>query len=146
MTMSARRTVDDLFRDACSRVDCLSPEEAHAETEVGAVIVDIRTPDNRRRDGIVPGSVHIERTVLEWRVDPDCTWHNPYLGGVEQRLIVMCDHGYSSALAAASLGDLGLVRPAHLVGGFEAWREAGLPVRSCPAGPTPGLPGSGPPD
>lgn len=138
--------MDDLFRDACSRIDCLSPHEARAEVAAGAVIVDTRTPDNRRRDGVVPGSVHIERTVLEWRVDPDCPWHNPHLGGLEQRLIVMCDHGYSSALAAASLGELGLERPAHLVGGFEAWREAGLPVGSCGPERPPGLPGSGPAD
>lgn len=110
------------------------------------MIVDIRTPDSRRRDGIVPGSVHIERTVLEWRVDLECPWRNPYLGGVEQRLIVMCDHGFSSALAAVSLLDLGLVRPAHLLGGFQAWREAGLPVRLCEAGQPPGPPGLGPPD
>ncbi len=136
--------MDDLFRDACSRIDCLSPQESHTEVEAGGLIIDVRTPDNRRRDGIVPGSVHIERTVLEWRVDPDCPWHNPNLDGTEQRLIVMCDHGYSSALAAASLVELGFVRPAHLVGGFEAWREAGLPVRDCPSEPPPGLPGSGP--
>jgi rhodanese-related sulfurtransferase len=90
--------------------------------------------------------VHIERTVLEWRVDPDCPWHNAHLLGIEQRLILMCDHGYSSALAAASLVEIGFVRAAHLVGGFEAWRGDGLPVRDCPLESPPAPPGSGPPD
>ena len=108
--------------------------------------MDIRAGDDRRREGIVPGSIHIPRTVLEWRVDPASRWRNPYLPGPDGRLILLCDHGYSSALAAATLAELGVARVADVVGGFEAWRAAGLPVRECPAVPPNGLRGSGPPD
>jgi rhodanese-related sulfurtransferase len=84
----------------------------------GAVLVDIRSESHRARDGVVPGAVFIPRNVLEWRVEQ--------LRGAD-RVIVMCDEGYQSSLAAATLRDLGL-DATDLVGGFQAWRETGLPV------------------
>lgn len=107
--------------------------------------MDIRSNDARVRDGIVPGSLHIPRTVLEWRVAPDSASRNPHLVKPGQRLVLLCDHGCSSVLAAASLVDLGFADTGDVIGGLAAWQEAGLPVREAPP-PEPGLPGMGAPD
>jgi rhodanese-related sulfurtransferase len=72
--------------------------------------------------------------VLEWRVAPDSNWRNPHVGGTESEIIVLCDHGYSSILAAATLVELGFTRASDVIGGFAAWLDAGLPVGAAPAG------------
>jgi len=95
---------------------------------MGAVIVDMRPVNQRRDAGIVPGAVVVCRNVLEWRADPSSGHSDARLVG--RQLIVMCAEGYSSSLAAASLQEIGL-RATDMVGGFEAWREAGLPVEPC---------------
>lgn len=111
------------------------------------MLVDIRSNDAREDDGIVPGSLHIPRTVLEWRVAPGSPWRNPHVDGAGE-IILLCDHGYSSILAAATLVDLGFVGAGDVIGGFEAWREAGLPVEPAPErrDPSGRLPGMGGPD
>ena len=116
--------------------------------EAGALLIDIRSAGDRDRDGIVPRSLHIPRTVLEWRLSPGGRWRNPFIGGPEQQLILICDHGCSTILAAATLVDLGYARAGDVIGGFEAWREAGLPTMAPPARErTHGeLPGMSPPD
>jgi rhodanese-related sulfurtransferase len=124
-----------------------SPIDAQAATARGALIVDIRSDDARERDGIVPGSLHLPRTVLEWRVAPESLWRSPYVGGLDRELLLVCDHGYSSSLAAATLGRLGFSQAGDVVGGFEAWVEAGLPVSQPSRTRPPGeLPGLAPPD
>jgi rhodanese-related sulfurtransferase len=91
----------------------------------------------------VPGALHIPRTVLEWRVAPESRWRTPHLAGTEQ-LVLLCDEGYSSSLAAAGLLELG-VDAGDVIGGFEAWVTAERSVK--PVGePWTGLPGMGPPD
>ena len=115
-----------------------SPEEASA---ADALIVDLRSHDERAREGTVPGSIHVPRSVLEWRCDPSSGWASPELAG--RRLILLCAQGYSSSLAAASLVELGL-DAGDVDGGFEAWRDAGLPVVPAPPPPE-GLPGMGGP-
>ena len=133
--------VDHLLEEASSRIRRYLPAEAFEAARHGALIVDIRDTESRRRDGVIPGAVHVPRTVLEWRV-ASVEWKNPALDGA--RLILVCDHGYSSVLAAATLVELGC-ECGDIVGGFESWAAAGLPVK--PAGPEPdGLPGMGPPD
>ena len=117
---------------ARARIQRLTPTETLAAVQAGAILVDTRLTEDRERDGIVPGSLHIPRTVLEWRVAPDSTWRNPHVGSLESELIVLCDHGYSSILAAAMLVDLGFARAGDVIGGFEAWRAAGLPVAAAP--------------
>jgi len=107
------------------------------------MIVDIRSERSREREGIVPGSLHVPRTVLEWRSEPGGNWRNPHLGDVERRVIVLCDQGYSSVFAASMLAQLGYARACDVVGGFEAWREAGLPVVAAPDRRDGGLPGMG---
>jgi rhodanese-related sulfurtransferase len=124
-----RRTVHDLLAEARGRLERLGPEQAADAMAAGAVLVDIRSQDIRERDGVVPGSVHAPRTVLEWRVDPDSGHSNPAIARPDALLVLMCSEGYSSSLAAATLQDLGFSRATDLVGGFEAWKAAGLPVR-----------------
>jgi rhodanese-related sulfurtransferase len=129
---ATRRSIDELLAAASARIDRLEPELAFAELEAGAVLVDIRSDFDRERDGIVPGSLHLPRTVLEWRLDPESAWRSPHAPAFEDRVILLCDHGFSSALAAATLVDLGFTRAADVFGGFAAWRDAGLPVASVP--------------
>jgi rhodanese-related sulfurtransferase len=141
------RGASELLAAARARIERLEPSAAWAEATQGdALIVDIRSQDDRLRDGIVPGSLHVPRTVLEWRVDPACEWHNPHLGGSERRLVLLCDHGFSSSLAAASLVDLGFARATDVIGGFAAWLEDDLPVKPAPEPPAGVLPGMGAPD
>jgi len=140
-----RRTVDDLLADARGRIRRYEPAEAHAAQLGGALLVDTRSADERARDGVVPGALHVPSTVLEWRLDPASPWHNAHVGGLDREVIVLCAHGYSSSLAAATLVELGFARAGDVVGGFEAWRAARLPVAPAPAAVAE-LPGSGPPD
>ena len=147
MPDSRAGTLDDLFRRASESIDRLAPADACTVASVGALLVDIRSELARERDGIVPGSVHIPRTVLEWRVAPDSEWRNPSIAGPDQRLILICDHGCSSVLAASTLVELGFGRAADVIGGFAAWRKAGLPVAPAPPPVPPGeLPGTRGPD
>jgi len=99
----------------------------------GGLLVDTRPVEQRRRDGEVPGALVIDRNVLEWRLDPASAHRVPNVAGYDQPIVVMCDEGYSSSLAAASLQDLGLVGATDLEGGFQAWAAAGLPVTRGPS-------------
>jgi rhodanese-related sulfurtransferase len=109
-------------------LDRINAEQAFEEQRGGALLVDTRTFEQRRVQGDVPGAVCIDRTVFEWRLDPSGPWRIPQVAGPDARIIVMCRQGFSSSLAAASLQALGLRRATDIVGGFEAWRAAGLPV------------------
>jgi MFS family permease len=145
-----RKTASDLLAEARRRIEPrLEPEQARDAVSGGALLVDLRSQDERRRDGVIPGSLHIPRSVLEWRVDPDSGYPNPHVGGLERRLVLFCNEGFSSSLAAATLRDLGYAHATDLIGGFAAWKSAGLPV-CAPAGesgPEPGgLPGMAAPE
>jgi len=100
--------------------------------ESGAVLIDIRSDSNRDRDGIVPGSLHIPRTVFEWRTAPDSEFRNPHVGDLDRQVILLCDHGCATILAAAVLRDFGYGRVGDVIGGFAGWRDAGLPVGTAP--------------
>jgi rhodanese-related sulfurtransferase len=130
--------IEQMLAEARLRIARYTPAEA-AEAEV--LIVDVRSHDERERDGVIPGSLHVPRSVLEWRCDPSSGWANPHLAG--ETLVLVCAQGYSSSLAAVSLRELGL-EAGDLVGGFEAWCDAGLPVAPAPARED-GLPGLGGP-
>jgi rhodanese-related sulfurtransferase len=121
-------TTDDLLAEARRGLDRLGPTEAAAAMAAGAVLVDIRSELQRERDGIVPGSVYFPRNVLEWRCDPASPARDERVCDPAAQLIVMCDEGYQSSLAAANLKRLGFQRATDLEGGFQAWRAAGLPV------------------
>jgi rhodanese-related sulfurtransferase len=120
--------IDQVLEAARNRLDRLEPAQAYAEQQRGALLVDTRSAAQRADDGEVPGAVVVERTVLEWRFDPACPFKLPEATGYDLRLIVLCAHGLSSSLAAASLQDMGLSRATDVIGGFEAWKAAGLPT------------------
>jgi rhodanese-related sulfurtransferase len=120
--------IDDLLERSRAGLERLTPEEARAAVDEGAVIVDTRPVNQRREQGAVPGAVIVCRNVLEWRADGTSGHSDARLVG--RMLIVMCAQGYASSLAAASLQQIGL-RATDMVGGFEAWRDAGLPVEPC---------------
>jgi rhodanese-related sulfurtransferase len=111
-------------------------------------LIDTRSSEERAREGVIPGALHIPRTVLEWRLDPDNdpAHRSPYVSGLDQQLVVVCAHGYSSSLAAATLQDLGFARATDVAGGFVAWKEQGLPVIPAPLDDPQALPGTSPPD
>ena len=123
-----RRTIDDLLEQARSGLERVGPEAAQAAVEAGAVIVDVRSESQRAADGTVPGAIYYPRNVLEWRCDPESDARDERLTDLDRHLIVMCNEGYASSLAAASLQDLGLRNATDLDGGFRAWKAAGLPV------------------
>lgn len=133
-------TLHELFDGAQGQIRRYTPEEARAAAQHGAVIVDIRALDAREHNGVIPGAYHVPRTVLEWRVASD-DHRNAALDG--KPLILVCDHGFSSVLAAATLVSIGL-DAGDVIGGFEAWQAAGLATRE--AAPFDGMPGTGPPD
>ena len=143
-----RRSLARLLEDAAGRITRLSASEAFAASSVDGQIIDIRSHDARELNGLIPGSLHIPRTVLEWRIALDSPWRNRHLGGIDQRLILICDHGYSSVLAASNLVALGFERTCDVIGGFESWSRVGLPTapsrRRCSPGGA--LPGTGAPD
>lgn len=123
-----RRTIADVLEEARSGLVRIGPVEAASEQRRhAALLVDIRPEAQRRREGEIPGSLVIERNVLEWRLDPLSDARVAEATGYELRVIVVCSEGYTSSLAAASLQALGLRRATDLVGGFLAWEAAGLP-------------------
>ena len=143
-----RRSLERLIDEAAEQITRFSAPEAFSAAEADGVIVDIRSQDAREFHGVVPRSLHIPRTVLEWRIALESPWRNLHLGGLDQQLILICDHGYSSVLAASNLVQLGFDRAGDVVGGFEAWKHDGLPIAPCRRGPSSAgaLPGAGPPE
>jgi rhodanese-related sulfurtransferase len=125
----ARVTVDELLAEARLGLERAEPATALAALARGAVLIDLRSADERRRQGIIPGSLHIPRSVLEWRVDPDSALRNRAAPGLDAELVLFCSDGYSSSLAAASLRRLGFAHATDMVGGFGGWVAAGLPTR-----------------
>lgn len=123
-------SVEELLADARARLRRVSVEEAHSAAQDGVLLVDIRSDSQRARDGVIPGSKFIPRNVIEWRCDPASEWRDPEVVG--RRLIVFCNEGYQSSLVAATLQQLGHADATDLIGGFQAWRAAGLEVLTDP--------------
>jgi rhodanese-related sulfurtransferase len=121
-------TVEDLLKKARGELKRLSPAEAQAAILEGALLIDIRPESQRSRDGAVQGGRVIPRNVLEWRLDPASAHRDPEVARPDVLLILMCDEGYQSSLAAATLNRFGL-QVSDMVGGFQAWRSAGLPIQ-----------------
>jgi rhodanese-related sulfurtransferase len=117
-----RRSIDSVLADARSRLQRLTPTEAVAARESGAVVVDIRPFAQREAEGGPDGVLVIERNVLEWRFDPASDARLP-IADYDLQVIVLCQEGYTSSLAAAALQDLGLWRATDVVGGWDAWRS-----------------------
>lgn len=127
--MAGTRThsaVDDLLAAARAGLDRVRPEQLATEMAHGALVVDIRPVEQRERDGELPGALVVDRNVLEWRLDPSCPHHLPEVTDTARRVILVCNEGFSSSLAAANLRALGLHGATDLVDGFQGLRSAGL--------------------
>ena len=120
--------VADLLAAARAQLDRLDPAAVAARLREGAVLVDIRPAAQRAEHGDIPAALVIERNVLEWRLDPRSDARLPFADRYDLEVIVTCQEGYTSSLAAAALQDLGLHRATDLAGGYAAWRAAGLPT------------------
>ncbi|WP_443067692.1 rhodanese-like domain-containing protein [Streptomyces sp. NBC_01351] len=126
--MSAPVGIDELLERIRAGYTRIDPQEAYAASLTGALLVDIRYQALRERDGLIPGALVVERNELEWRLDPRGSHRAAEATSHDLHVIVVCNEGYASSLAAASLHALGLHRATDLTGGFQAWRSAGLPV------------------
>jgi rhodanese-related sulfurtransferase len=126
------RGIDAILSEARGRLGRVTPEEAYARHRAGALLVDIRYEALRRQDGTIPGALLVERNELEWRLDPLCAYKLPQAEHHDLDVLVLCNEGYASSLAALSLHELGLRRATDVIGGFQAWAAAGLPVERPP--------------
>jgi rhodanese-related sulfurtransferase len=115
------RTIDELLAQARRDLDRVPPDRLRAEQAAGALVVDIRPVEQRQRDGAIPEALVIDRNVLEWRLDPASPHRIPETG-YDRRIIVVCNEGYSSSLAAAALRSLGLHNATDLEDGYQGWR------------------------
>ncbi|MGN9795452.1 rhodanese-like domain-containing protein [Streptomyces sp. OZ13] len=126
--MSGPPGIDEYLEQVRRGLERIGPQEAFEAAAEGALLVDIRYQALRERDGLIPGALVVERNELEWRLDPQGSHRLPQAIGHDLRIVVICNEGYASSLAALSLHQLGLRRATDLVGGFQAWKSAGLPV------------------
>jgi len=124
--MEERRTIDDLLAEARSGLDRVSPATLRDEIAAGAMLVDIRPVEQRQRDGELPGAIVIDRNVLEWRLDPASASRIAEADDYDRRIVIVCNEGYQSSLAAATLRAIGLMRATDLDGGFQALLADGL--------------------
>jgi rhodanese-related sulfurtransferase len=121
--------IDDRLADARHGLSRVDPAQAASAMQQGGLLVDIRPAAQRDRYGEIPGALVIERNVLEWRLDPSSPDRHPAVtDDVGRPVVVVCQEGYASSLAAESLRALGLLGATDLDGGFAAWEAAGLPV------------------
>ena len=131
------KTVDELLAQARATLPHRpSPAEALCAQANGALLVDIRG-DDQRRDGLIPGAVVVPRNSLEWHCDPASEWRHPAITRWDLHIILICQQGYQSSLAAATLQQLGLIHASDLDGGFTARAAAGLPVIALTVGQDP---------
>lgn len=144
--MTTPTVLDRALEAAAGVIERWPPAAAARAMGASVVLIDIRSFDARQRDGVVPGSLHIPRTVLEWRLEPGGAWRSPHVRDGD-RIVLICDHGYSSVFAAASLVELGW-EAGDVIDGIEGWRTAGLALRPAADAPLDSgeLPGMRPPE
>lgn len=122
MTSTDGSAIERLLAESRRTLDRVDPADLAAVQAAGALVVDTRPVEQRDRDGELPGAVVIDRNVLEWRLDPTSPHRLPGADDAQRRIVVVCNEGYSSSLAARTLQDLGLPHATDLVGGFQAWK------------------------
>jgi rhodanese-related sulfurtransferase len=128
--MSKNVGVEELLAEARSQISRVSPADALVAVEAGgAILVDIRPVEQRDRDGLVPKAHVVARNVLEWRLDPQGAHRDPELARLDRQVILICDEGYQSSLAGATLALFGL-DVADVIGGVQAWLRGGLEIGS----------------
>ena len=120
---SSESAVNRLLEDVQNKLDRVDPEDLAAEVEAGALVVDIRPIETRGPEGELPGALVVDRNVLEWRLDPTSEDRLPEADDPDRRVILVCNEGYASSLAAETLRRIGLPRATDLVGGYRAWRQ-----------------------
>ncbi len=125
--------IDGVLAKCRADVPRLTAQETLAAGRLGALVIDTRTETQRAEEGELPGALVIDRTVLEWRLDPVSEARIPEATDYDVAVVVVCREGYSSGMAAASLRQLGLWRATDMIGGTEAWQRAGLPLTEGPA-------------
>ena len=126
-----RKTINQLLDEARSGLDRVAPAELAELMGAGEPrlrVIDIRPRDDRERTGVIEGSEHIGQLVLEWRLDPDSGASEGTAADLDDHLVIVCNQGYGSSLAAAQLQELGFARATDLDGGIEGWIGHGLPV------------------
>ncbi len=128
------KSIDELLAEARSRISRVAPREAAQRVADGAVLVDIRPQSQRETDGEVPGALVVERNHPEWRFDPQSDARVPQATGYDVDVVVLCQEGYTSSLAADALRSLGLARSSDVIGGYRAWAADGLPTTGGSAG------------
>jgi rhodanese-related sulfurtransferase len=133
VTVTIRSGIDRVLAEARVGVRRYTPHETEAARRRGALVVDTRTETQRAEAGEIPGAIVIDRTVLEWRLDPASDARIDEATGYDVEVVVVCRQGFSSSLAAESLRRVGLHRATDMIGGVEAWQEAGLPLGRGPA-------------
>jgi rhodanese-related sulfurtransferase len=125
-------TVDELLGQARAQLQRVTPEVAASRVRTGSVLVDIRLTEQRAADGTIPGAIVCSLNHLEWRFDPASSARLDVARDHDVEIMLCCDEGYCSSLAAARLHELGLHRATDVIGGFQAWRASGLPVEPGP--------------
>jgi rhodanese-related sulfurtransferase len=130
--VSAARTIAEVLDAARAQLTRLTPDEAYRASTTRAVVVDIRPAAQRATEGELPGAVVVERNVLEWRFDPTSDARLE-IADHDLPVIVLCQEGYTSSLAAVALQEVGVRRATDVVGGYAAWRQAGVPLRAGPS-------------
>jgi rhodanese-related sulfurtransferase len=116
-------SIDAVLAQSRRHLDRVQPERLAEEMAAGALVVDIRPVENRDREGLLPGAVVVDRNVLEWRLDPTSPDRIAEADDPDRRVVLVCNEGYASSLAAETLQRLGLRRATDLVGGYRAWRD-----------------------
>ncbi len=133
--MALKRGYKSLLADAEAKIDTLSVDDAKAKLEdPDVVFVDLRDVRELEREGMIPGALHAPRGMLEFWVDPESPYHKPIFSS-GKAFVLYCQSAWRSALATATLADMGLDRVSHIQGGFSAWKEAGAPIAAREAKP-----------
>jgi rhodanese-related sulfurtransferase len=124
MTDPDGSAISRVLEESRRGLERVEPHELEAVVAAGALVVDIRPVEQRVRDGELPGAVVVDRNVLEWRLDPTSPDRLPFADDPDRRVVIVCNEGYSSSLAAHTLQRLGLRNATDLCGGFQAWAAA----------------------
>jgi len=128
----SKTTAAEMVAEAKRQVENLTPAQVAAELRDGSpLLVDLREPEERAASGVIPGSVHAARGMLEFYADPTSTYHRPEFQP-DRRVILHCASGGRSAMAAVTLARLGYADVAHLDGGIKLWKEQGLQTEVAP--------------
>jgi len=128
-----KKTAKAMVEEAMTEVTTYTIEQAQAlHGHPGVQFVDIRDVRELEHEGVIPGAIHAPRGMLEFWVDPESPYHRDVFAQ-DKEYVLFCAAGWRSALATKTLMDMGMERVSHIGGGFEAWKEAGLPVAPKPA-------------